>query len=190
MEFDKVIEARHSVRNFKKGKKPNYQDIISAIESARQGPLAGNLPSLKYIMITEKDKIKELADASQQDFIKDAEYCIVVCSDKKFLKKSYYERGEIYARQEAGAAITTILLKLTDLGLSSCWIGAFADDIVKRILKIPANIDVEAILPIGYETGKSKKRPKPELDTMIFFDGYGSTNTSMGKRYITPGNKT
>ncbi len=190
MEFDKVIESRHSVRNFKKGKKPNYQDIISAIDSARQGPLAGNQPSLKYIIITEKEKIKELSEACQQDFIKDVEYCVVVCSDKKFLKKSYYERGEIYARQEAGAAIGTILLKLTELGLSSCWVGAFADEIVKRILKIPAPVDVEAILPIGYEMGKVKKKFKPELDSMIFYDGYGGPNSYMGKRNIISGSKT
>lgn len=190
MEFDKVIEARHSVRNFKKGKKPNYQDIILAIDSARQGPLAGNQPSLKYILVSEKEKIKKLAAASQQDFIEDVDYCIVVCSDKKFLKKSYYEKGEIYARQEAGAAIITILLKLTELGLASCWVGAFAEEMVKRAIGIPAEIDVEAILPVGYEMGKAKKKLKPSLDSMLYFNGYGYEPKFMGGLDITPRHKT
>lgn len=190
MEFDKVIKLRHSVRNFKKGKKPSYEEVISAIDCARQGPLAGNQPALKYILVTEKEKIKELASASQQDFIESVDYCIVVCSDKKFLKKSYYERGDVYARQEAGAAIVTILLKLTELGLASCWVGTFADEIVKRILKIPQEIDVEAILPVGYEIGKYEKKFKPTLDSMMFFNGYGSSYNSMSINKITPGSST
>jgi len=178
------------LRSFKKGKKPDYQDIMLAIDAARQGPLAGNQPSLKFIVVDEKEKIKGLVEASQQNFIQDAEYCIVVCSDKKFLKKSYYERGDIYARQEAGAAIGTILLKLTDLGLASCWVGAFSDELVKRALKIQGDLDVEAILPVGYEMGKGKKKNKPEVNSMVFFNGYGYMNKFKDGLNIISGSKT
>lgn len=178
MDFDKVVESRHSVRCFKKGKKPNYKDLIQAIDAASKGPLAGNMPSLKYILIQDKKIITELAEACQQNFIGDAETLIAVCSDKNNLEKTYLKRGEIYSRQQAGAAIITILLKLVDLGLSSCWVGAFSDDMVKRILKVPENVNVEALLPVGYLQGKIQERKKPSLDSLLYFDSYKNENMS------------
>ena len=170
MEVDKAIKERHCVRRFKTSKKPNYRDVISAIESATKAPLAGNIYSVKYILVQDKEKIKALSVAAQQDFIEDVDYVIVVCSDKKDLERSYYERGKMYARQQAGAAVENLFLKLIDLGLAACWVGAFSDDTVKRILKIPDNVDVEAMLPLGYELGKGKQQAKPNLDNVLFFD--------------------
>ncbi|MDP1728950.1 MAG: nitroreductase family protein [archaeon] len=170
MDVDKAIKERHSVRVFKKEKKPNYREVISAIDAARKAPLAGNNYALKYILVQDKEIIKQLAEAAQQNFIADVSYILVVCSDKKELNKLYYERGKMYSHQQAGAAIENLMLKLVDLGLSTCWVGAFSDQIVKRVLQIPENIDVEAILPIGYEMGKAKQRTKPDLDDVLFFD--------------------
>ncbi len=169
MELDKVIEKRRSVRSFS-SKKPNWRDIIKAIDAARLSPLAGNIPTLKFILVSEKEKIKELANACQQNFVGKAEYIVVVCTDPTQVVRSYGERGYKYASQQAGASIENFLLKITDLGLSSCWIGAFSDEDVKRILKIPENIIVEALFPVGYEIGKSKQKQKPDLDAILYFN--------------------
>jgi nitroreductase len=170
MDLDKAIKERRSVKNFKKTKKVNYKDVLFALEAATKAPLAGNIFAVKFVLVSDKDKIKQLAEAAQQNFIADTDYVIVVCSDKKTLTRNYYERANMYARQQAGAAIENILLKLVDLGLSTCWIGAFSDETVKRVIRLPDDVDVEAMLPIGYELGKSKQKMKPNLDDSIFFD--------------------
>ena len=169
MEFDEVVKKRRSVRKFR-SKKPDWRVIIDAVESARKAPLAGNLASVKFILVDDVEVIAELAEASQQDFIAQCSYVVVVVSDKVDVTRSYYERGERYARQQAGAAIEQFLLKITDLGLASCWIGAFVDEQVKRALKIPEDVDVEAILPIGYEYFKGKQKKKPNLDRILYFN--------------------
>lgn len=170
MELDKAVKERRSVRNFKKTKKVSYKDVISVIECGIKAPLAGNIYCLKYILVSDKEKIKQLAAASQQDFFEDVDFVIVVCSDISILKKHYYDRSLSYLKQEAGASIEHMLLKVADLGLSSCWVGAFSDEEVKRVLEIPDNIEVEAILPVGYELGKTKQLAKPDLDNVLFFD--------------------
>ena len=85
----------------------------------------------------------------------------------------FEERAEKYIKQHAGAAIENFLLKITDLGLVSCWIGAFSDLTVKNILRIPDEIDVEAILPVAYESkelkNKARQRIKPDLRARTFF---------------------
>ena len=188
MDVDKAIKERHCVRKFKIEKKPNYREIISAVESASKAPLAGNIYCIKYILVQDKAKISALAIAAQQDFIEQVDYVIVVCCDKKELVRSYYKRGEIYSKQGAGAAIENLFLKLTELGLSTCWVGAFSDETVKRILKIPDEIDVEAILPIGYELGRGKQHTKPDLDNVLFFDEW--KNKFMKPRRTVSGEST
>lgn len=173
MNLDEAIKKRHSVRKFLT-KKVNWRKIIEAIDAARLAPLAGNIPTLKFILVDDPEKIASLAEAAQQDFIAQTDYVVVVCSNTEQLKRMYGERGEKYARQQAGAAIENFLLKITELGLATCWIGAFYDEEVKKILKIPENIDVEAFFPIGYEFGKEKQKPKPELSASLFFNEWGN----------------
>lgn len=169
MDLDKAIKERHSVRRFT-SKKPDWKDIIEAIEAAGHAPLAGNISTLRFLVVSDKDKIQELADAAQQDFIATSSYVIVICSDLAQCHRSYGERAKKYATQQAGAAIENMLLKLTELGLATCWVGAFSDETVKRILQIPEEVEVEAFFPIGHEFGRSKQRLKPNLDAILYFN--------------------
>ncbi len=170
MDLDKAIKGRHSVRRFK-SKTPNWRDIIKALDLARLAPLAGNIPTIKFIVVTENDKIQQLAEACQQDFIAQAKYVVVVCSVPEQCVRSYDDRALKYIKQQAGATIENFLLKITDLGLATCWVGAFSDEQVKRILQIPEEVDAEALFPIGYEMPpKSKQRIKPSLDTCLYFN--------------------
>lgn len=169
MDLDKTIKSRHCVRKFKT-KKPDWRKIIKAIESATLAPLAGNIPTLRFVLVDEKEKIQELAKAANQDFVGTAHHVVVVCSDPKQCERSYGERAPRYCRQQAGAAIENLFLKLTSLKLATCWVGAFSDATVKRILSLPDEIEVEAILPVGYEIGKLRQRKKAELDSCLFFN--------------------
>lgn len=188
MNLDKIIKERHSVRCFKKNKKIDYKKIIEVIEAGNHAPLAGNIYALKFILVQDKKKIKELSEAAQQDFFEDVDYAIVICSDKHDLDKSYYERGKIYSRQQAGASIQNMLLKITELGLATCWVGAFSEEMVSRILKIPEGVDIEAILPIGIEMGKAKQERKPDLDRVLNFDSWG--NRFLKPKALIAGTKT
>lgn len=182
MDLDKAIKERHSVRSFKKNKSADWRDIIKALDAATKAPLAGNLMAIKFIIVTEEDKIKEIADACQQDFVGEVDYLVVVCSDDKQLEASYYERAEKYGRQQAGAAIENFLLKITDLGLATCWVGAFADEIIKKTLRIPDNISIEGVFPIGYEFRKSKEKPRPSLDHTLYFNEWSNKRMIRLKR--------
>jgi nitroreductase len=169
MNFDKIINERKSVRKFSR-KKPDWREIIEAIDVARKGPLAGNIPTLFFMLIDDSEKIAKLAKAANQDFIADTSFVVVICSDKADAVRSYGERGEIYVRQQAGAAIENFLLKITESGLGTCWVGSFVDEQVKTILKIPEHIYVEAMFPIGYPFLEGKQKRKPPFDRCLFFN--------------------
>lgn len=176
MEFDEVVKERKSIRKYS-DKKPDWRDVIECIEFARYAPMAGNDCTLKFIVVSDKKSIQRIADASQQSFVATAKYIIVVCSDPRKAINSYGKKGEIFVRQQAGAAIENFLLKITEKGLATCWIGYFVEDQIKNELRIPEFAQVEALFPIGYESGaKGEKKPKKDkidLNNILFFDHYG-----------------
>jgi nitroreductase len=172
MELDKAIKNRHSIRKFS-NKKPNWRKIIECIDSARYAPMAGNNYTLKFILIDNENKIDKIAEAAQQQFIAQAKYVVVVCSDCKRTKNLYGENGEIWCRQQAGAAIQNFLLSIEEAGLATCWVGHFVEEQVKRELKIPENINIEALFPIGLEYEKVRKKTKIDLDRILYFNSYG-----------------
>lgn len=179
--IDKIIESRRSVKRFK-STKPDWRDIIECIDAARFAPMAGNQYTPRFILVDDSDKIKKIAEASEQDFVGEAQYIVVVCSKKNLTINSYEERGERYVKQQAGAAMENFLLKLTEKGLATCWIGHFYDEKIKHLLKIPDDVDVEALFPIGYAYGKPKKRRKIDLNTIMYFNEYDNQEMRPSKR--------
>jgi len=171
MEFDKLIKSRKSVRKFK-DKKPDWRDIIECIDFVRYIPVAGGDYTLKFILVDDKEKIEKIAKAAQQSFISQVHYLVVACSTTSRTINSFGERGEIYLKQQAGAAIQNFLLKVEEKGLSTCWIGHFVDEQIKRELKIPENVNLEAVFPIGYEFKKQKPKRKIDLDRILYFKEY------------------
>lgn len=172
MDLDKAIKERHTCKRFST-KKVDWREVMEALELARLAPLAGNISTIRFILVQEQDKIQKLAEASQQNFVANASCVVVVCSDTNQITRSYGERATKYARQQAGASIENFLLKIASLGLATCWVGAFYDDQVKSILNIPENIEIEAMFPIGYEMPqKSEQRVKPDLTNIVYYDAW------------------
>lgn len=176
MELQKVLEKRASVKKFS-SKKPAVENIMGAIFAANMAPVAGNIPELIYLVVDDKEKIWKIADACQQPFIAQVSYVVVICSNVKQARKLYDVKADKYLKHNVGASIENFLLKIVDLGLASCWIGAFSEPTIRNTLGIPDAMEVEVVLPVGYELGAWKantKQPKPKysLVNRIFFNSW------------------
>ncbi len=169
MDFDTLLKNRKSSRKFT-GKKVSFRSLMDAIDAALQGPFPDNHNHLKFLIIEDKEKIKEISSYSEQNWIATAPAIIAVCSDDSHLENLYGPRGRVYSRQTAGAAINAILLKLTELNLGSCWVGAYTDKKIKNLLSIPEDIQIEAIIPVGYSDDDKRKMKKPSLDKSIYWE--------------------
>ena len=174
MSFDELLKKRASIRNFS-DKKPSEEQILDIIEAGNLAPSPGNLPIANYIIIEDQEKISKIADACQQEFIKKAPIVIVINSNPENIKIMYDKRAEKYVHQQIGAAIENMLLKIADLKLASCWVGAYSEITIRNILKIPDKIEIEAVLPIGYQSkiDKTTQKIKPPLQKRLFFEKYG-----------------
>ena len=185
MELNKAIQERKSVRHFA-DKSPNWRDIIECIDAARYAPMAGNAFSLRFIVVDDLKKIQKLAEAAQQPFVGEAKYVVVVCTDPSLTVNAYEERGEKYLKQQAGAAIQNMLLKIEEKGLETCWTGYFVDSLVREALGIPEGIDVEGMFPIGIESKKPgtsiRKKHKINIDNILYFNKWKNKKMKAPKK--------
>jgi nitroreductase len=65
-------------------------------------------------------------------------------------------------------------LEAASLGLGTCWIGAFYQDKVKEVLKIPKDISVVALMPLGFTQALGIKRGRKPLSEIVCYDKYSS----------------
>lgn len=185
MKLTEAIEKRRCVRKFK-NKDVDEKDILDILSCSLNAPCAGGLFSIKVVVVNDKDKRNKIADAClQQSFIAKAPYILVVCSDGSQTKKMYGKFAPGYLKQQAGAAIQNMFLRITDLKLSSCWIGSFDDNAIKRVLDIPADLEVEAILPVGYADEKPGHRTLPLLNNILRLNSYKTKPYKIKKRMMT-----
>ncbi len=186
MELNNLLKKRRSIRKYS-SKTVSFDKIAEICNSAMFAPCAANIFTTRIIILNEKNKINQISDAClNQDFLKDAPYLLIVCSDTSLLTKSYGNDAKNYLRQQAGAAIENMLLKATELNLASCWVGAFQEEEIKRILKIPEKIQVEAVLPIGniYSKLIVPDKRRPDLKMITFFESWGEKERKKDKPII------
>jgi len=79
----------------------------------------------------------------------------------------------LYASQACAIAGQNMMLKATDLGLHSCWIGSFDEFALSRILKIPDNIVPEMIITMGYSDQVEQGVDRIPVDRVAYFEEYG-----------------
>jgi len=145
-----ILKKRRSIRKFKEKEIPkeNIEKLISALILA---PSAGNLQSRKFYFVFNKEIREKLKEAAfNQEFIAQAPLVIVALSDKRIFLR-YGERGvNLYSICDVSASIENLLLVATELGLGTCWVGAFDERKVSQILNLPQYLRPVCLVPVGY----------------------------------------
>ncbi|KKG16869.1 nitroreductase [Methanosarcina sp. 2.H.T.1A.6] len=97
------------------------------------------------------DMRTKLSEAAlSESMIKNAPVSLVISAVYPRITSKYGKRGLRYAHMEAGHAAQNVYLLGVELGIGTCAVGAFADEEIKKVLKMPANEDPLYILPLGY----------------------------------------
>lgn len=150
MEFMDVVATRKSVRSYAK-REVEEKKLTRILEAARMAPSWANKQCVNYIVIKEKNKIEQLAGIFNS-WLKQAPVVVAACADP-------YESGSHdhmdYYLVDVGISMQQLILAATDQGLGTCWIGAFNETKVKKVLGVPEKVKVVALTPIGYPSNES-----------------------------------
>lgn len=169
MDVFEAIKTRYSCRTYKSTLVPE-EKLKKVLEAARLAPSAHNEQEWKFIVVKDVEKRKELVIAAlNQSFIAEAPVVIVaVATDPEHILSSGVP---VYA-VDLAIAVEHMALQAVEEGLGTCWIGTFNQDEVKKVLEIPEECKVVALLPIGFPADKPGPKSRKKLEEIISYDGF------------------
>lgn len=153
MNLSDAIRNRRTIRRYKQ-KPVGDKLLLDLIDSARFAPSASNMQQLRYIVIRIPETVEKVffqtgwggsvKPKRSPEWLKDAPLAFIAVLAPAESVKNF---KHIYA--DAGAAIQNILLKAVELGLGTCWIGSFKED-VNSILALGSDTAVMYLVAVGY----------------------------------------
>lgn len=142
------------------------EKLTAVLEAARLAPSAGNRQEWRFVIVRDAETRKRIAEAANnQAFIGEAPAIIVACAETD---GRIMMCGQPCYPIDVAIALDHITLAAIELGLGTCWIGAFDEKKVKQILSIPEKIRVVELMPIGYASDPSPvEKKRLSLDEIV-----------------------
>ena len=152
MDVIEVIRTRKSIRSFL-DKPVDEEKLNAVIKAAMLAPSASNRQEWRFIIVRDEQMRHKIAHAARhQDFIAQAPVVIVACAQTD---NHVMMCGQACYPIDVAISLDHMSLAAVEFGLGSCWIGAFDEPEVKRLLGIPEEIRVVELMPIGYPADSS-----------------------------------
>ncbi len=181
MDLMKGIKERRSVRKFQDKKIPR-EVIEEIVEAARFAPSWKNTQIVRYFVVDDKEKIAELAgEKCTYGFTYNIKTlagagAIAVLTYVEGI--SGYEKDGSFSTQkgdrwqmfDAGIAAQTFCLAAFEKGVGTVIQGYFDEEEIKKVLGIPENQKIGAVIPMGYPLdGEIKAPPRKEPGELLTF---------------------
>ena len=163
-DFNELVKIRRSHRKF------TYEEISpehvqSILRAALMSPTSKSQRAWQFVVVDDKTDIEKLADAKDlgSQFMKGAPLAIVVLGDPQ-KNDCWVEDGSI--------AAVSMQYQAEELGLGSCWVqmrgrgladGTPADEVIRGVLDIPANLNTLCIIAVGHKADERKPQNEDNL---------------------------
>lgn len=141
----KEIYERRSVRKFQ-NVEVEKEKLLKMIKAGMNGPRAKGLRVASFIVIQDQSLIQSMNEV-KHNYLPPAMIAIIGEPEMS-----------AYLEQDLGACTQNMMLMATSMGLGTCWLGIHHNEVVEekinRLLQIPSNQTVFALLSIGYSDEK------------------------------------
>lgn len=169
-----LLYRRRSIRRYQ-DLPVSQEHLEQIIDAALLSPSSRGRQPWEFLVVTDMETLEKLSQAKKGAHpLKNAPVGIVVIADP--------EKSDVWV-EDTSIAMTHMWLTAEALGLGACWIQIrmreyspeeSAENYVRKILDIPANRQVEAILACGYPDESRPLRTKEDLKReRIFLNRYG-----------------
>jgi len=170
MDVFTAISNRRSIRKYS-SKPVEEEKLMKVLEAGRLSPSANNRQNWKFIVVRDEETRKKLAAAcGNNTFVAEAPVTLVICGI--MTDNDIMMCGQPRHTVDCSIATSFMILQAYELGLGTCWLGAFREPEVKEILNIPDNVRVVAITPLGYPDQEPVSRGRKSLNEVVCFDQY------------------
>jgi len=167
MQFSELVKKRYSVRSYRPD--PVEDDKLEQVlEAARLAPSAANRQPFQLVIVHTAGREAELNRIYARPWFVQAPLVICVCGNPS---QAWVRRdGKSYCDVDVAIAVDHLTLAAADLGLGTCWIGAFDPTTAREILGLPNEIEPVAFTPLGYPNDEPKPKVRKSLDELVRYE--------------------
>ncbi len=167
MEVFEAIQQRRSVRSYQ-DREVEEEKLKQVLEAGRLAPSARNLQEWKFVVVRDKELRGQLVEAANgQQFVGQAPVVIAACAPEHEHVMSCGHPSHLI---DVAIAIDHMTLAARELGLGTCWIGAFNQQKVRDVLGIPESVEVVELLALGYPADWPGAKPRKRFDEIVSYD--------------------
>ncbi|MCI2426290.1 nitroreductase family protein, partial [Candidatus Acetothermia bacterium] len=121
-------------------------------------------------VVTNKETRKRLGEAANnQDFVGKAPVVIAAVGlEPEKIRSCGIPADPV----DVTIAIDHMTLAAVEEGLGTCWIGAFSQEKVREILRIPSSFKVIALLTLGYPADSAGAKIRKSLQEIVCYEKF------------------
>ncbi len=169
MSFLDTIKGRFSVRSYA-DEPVSDSDLATVLEAARFSQSARNLQDWRFIVVRDAERRRELSEAAKgQTFVAEAPAVIVCCG----VGTDYVMTcGQHAYTIDVAIAMENMALTAHELGLGTCWLGAFYEDKIKAAIGLPGNEDVRVVgmLTLGRPSVSAPEKKRKHMAEIVAYE--------------------
>lgn len=177
MDFERLILTRQSDRRYMPDP-VSREDVLKCLEAARMSPSACNSQPWKFIVVDDKAKLAEMADAAEglgmNKFTRDVPVMVAVVLEKMnaTARLGSLLKHKDYSMLDLGMAVEHFCLQAADLGLGTCIMGWFDEKLIARLLGVPRGKRIPLIISLGYPENPTRRKVRKPVEEMSSWNSY------------------
>ncbi len=167
MDFSELINTRYSVRAYTPDA-VEEDKLQRLLEAALLAPTAANRQPFRLIVIHTAGREEELRRIYRKDWFVQAPLVIGICG---IPAKAWVRRdGKSYMDVDVAIVMDHLILAAADLGLGTCWVGAFDPSAAREILALPDDVEPIAFTPLGYPADQPRPKKRKTLSELVRYE--------------------
>ena len=168
MKFIELAKQRVSIRSYKPEPVSDEQ-LNEVLEAGRLAPTACNLQPFQFVVVQEKENLTALAAGYPAPWFAEAPVVIAICTlPSKAWKRKQDERCLVDV--DAAIAADHMTLAAADIGLGTCWVGAFDPKIVRKALGVPRTVEPIILLTLGHPNEHGRPKTRQPIEKLVRYE--------------------
>ena len=178
MEFQKLIETRRTIRKYAANSEVTREQMEALIRAAQEAPSWKNSETGRYYCVLSRemvDKIRTSCLLGARNAEKSENAALIVTTfvhDRAGFQKdgtADNELGNGWGCYDLGLQNENLILKATELGLSTLIMGLRDGDKIREMLSIPESETIVSVIAVGKADEEPSRPRRRELEDVLKF---------------------
>jgi len=181
MDLMEAIKERRSIRKYQSEPIPE-ESLQKVIEAVRWAPSWANTQCWEVVVVRDHKVKSDIAATLPKgnpalSSMTEAPVVLVLCAMKGL--SGYYQdqpatiKGD-WLMFDTGLAMQNLCLVAHALGLGTVIVGMFDHKKAEKVLRVPQNVEVVAMTPLGYPAAGGLTPKRKEISQFVFYEKYGA----------------